>query len=52
MPTMALKDLTVRTLVVDVGQVDYWDTVLRGFGVRVSAHGRKTWVLRYRVNGR
>lgn len=32
--------------------VDYWDTVLRGFGVRVSAQGRKTWVLRYRVNGR
>ena len=52
MPTIALKDLTVRTLVVDAGQVDYWDTGQRGFGVRVSAHGRKTWVLRYRVDGR
>ena len=25
---------------------------MRGFGVRVSAQGRKSWVLRYRANGR
>ena len=25
---------------------------MRGFGVRVSAQGRKSWVLRYRTNGR
>ena len=52
LPTITLKDRTVRTLVVGAGQVDHWDTVLPGFGVRVSAQGRKTWVLRYRVNGR
>ncbi len=30
------------------GQVDYWDTDHPGFGVRVSAGGRKTWVAMYR----
>ena len=52
MPTIALKDVTVRSLDAEVGQIDHWDTVLRGFGVRVSAQGRKTWVVRYRVHGR
>ena len=47
---LTLTDRTVRGL--DAGgrtQVDYWDSRLTGFGVRVSAEGRKTWVLRYRV---
>ena len=33
-------------------QRDYWDDVLRGFGVRVSYGGRRAFVLRYRVNNR
>jgi integrase len=28
----------------------YWDQLLPGFGLRVSAKGRKTWVATYRVN--
>jgi integrase len=34
------------------GQRDYWDPSLRGFGVRVSQGGRRTYVLRYRIGGR
>ena len=33
-------------------QRDYWDDILRGFGVRVSYGGRRAFVLRYRVNNR
>jgi Arm DNA-binding domain len=29
-----------------------WDIELRGFGVRVTAGGRRTYVLRYRMGGR
>ena len=34
------------------GQIDYWDTGLSGFGIRVSAGGRKTWTLMYRQGNR
>src|ERR1700676_4068131 len=34
------------------GQADYWDTKLRGFGLRVSQGGRKVWVAMYRHQGR
>src|SRR5215469_6968646 len=30
------------------GQVDYWDADNPGFGLRVSAGGRKAWVVMYR----
>src|SRR5262245_28234651 len=30
------------------GQVDYWDAYAPGFGLRVSAGGRRAWVLMYR----
>ena len=32
--------------------MDVWDTVLQGFGVRVSPGGRKTWFVIARVDGR
>jgi len=30
-------------------QRDYWDDVLRGFGVRVSYGGKRAFVVRYRL---
>jgi hypothetical protein len=33
-------------------QHDYWDDILRGFGVRVSYGGKRAFVVRYRVAGR
>src|SRR5215470_4271754 len=32
-------------------QVDYFDSSLPGFGVRVSYNGRKSWIVLYRCNG-
>jgi integrase len=34
------------------GQSDFWDDSLPGFGVRISAAGRKTWTVMYRVGRR
>lgn len=51
MPTLTLTDRAVRALRAGSTQSDYWDANLPGFGVRVSAQGRKTWQLRYRTNG-
>jgi Arm DNA-binding domain len=33
-------------------RLDVWDTVLQGFGVRVSPTGRKSWFVIIRVGGR
>jgi integrase len=34
------------------GNIEYFDIILPGFGLRVSAHGRRTWFARYRIKGR
>ncbi len=53
MPTPALTDLAIRSLSVKAGQrLEVWDGKMPGFGVRVSPHGTKTFVLMYYVDGR
>ena len=52
MPTQRLTDRAVRSLRPDTRQVDYWDVSPKNFGVRVSAAGRKTFIVRYRTAGR
>ncbi len=49
MPRLHLTDVVVRTLKAPPsGQVDYWDATARGFGVRVSQAGTKTFVAKVR----
>ena len=35
-----------------VGQLDYWDSHLPGFSLRITGTGRKTWTVYYRFHGR
>lgn len=48
MPRKNLTAKAVESLKPSSGQVDYWDKVLSGFGLRVSPGGRKTWLVMYR----
>ncbi len=53
MAAATLTDVLVRRIRPPrTGQVEHWDALLRGFGLRVSAHGRKSWVLLTRLRGR
>jgi len=53
---MPTRNLTVRLIdsikPPQAGRVEYWDSDTPGFGLRVSASGRKTWVALYRHQGR
>jgi len=52
-PRKHLTARAVASLKPDVSrQIDYWDTILPRFGVRVSPGGRKSWIVFYRHNGR
>ena len=47
---IALTDRTVRALKPPrVGRLDVWDEDNPGFGLRISAEGRRTWILMYRM---
>lgn len=49
MPRLHLTDIVVRSLKAPAsGQVDYWDATTRGFGVRVSQSGTKTFMTKLR----
>lgn len=60
MPTMKLTQLAVERLKPPAtGRVEYWDSQLPGFGLRVGAPrpgvadgGRRTWQAMYRVRGK
>ena len=46
MPKISLSDAVLRSLPApEAGQLDYWDSVLTSFGVRVSQGGSKTFIL-------
>jgi integrase len=47
---IALTDRTVRGLKPpSTGRLDVWDADHPGFGLRISAAGRRTWILMYRM---
>lgn len=49
---MKLTDAGIRSLEPGTTTYAVYDDELRGFGVRVSAHGAKTFTFLYRLNGR
>jgi integrase len=52
-PTLKLTQPAVERLKPPAsGRVEYWDSQLPGFGLRISASGRKSWVVMYRVSGK
>lgn len=52
MTTSQLTDLFIKGLKPGDKQVDYYDTKIKRFGVRVSPSGTKTYFLWYRFQGR
>jgi integrase len=53
MPTIRLTQRAVESLKPPkAGRIEYWDSYLPGFGLRVAESGRKTWVAMYRVQGK
>lgn len=53
MPRLRLDDMRLDELPIPAnGQIDYWDPVLPGFGLRVSQGGTRAWVMMVREAGR
>src|SRR5215471_360121 len=53
MPSQRLTDKSLKGLKPAAsGQVDYWDELLPGFGVRVGTTGRKSFFVGTRINGK
>jgi integrase len=53
MPTLKLTQAAVDKLKPPArGRIEVWDSLLPGFGLRISDTGRKTWQALYRVDGK
>jgi integrase len=52
MPSLNLTDRRVRALSTDAVQTEYWDELVPGLALRVGRGGTKTWLVRYRANGK
>ncbi len=52
MPRIRMTERTLQSLRAETDQQAFWDQSLPRFGVRVSLGGRKTFCIRYRVNGK
>jgi hypothetical protein len=53
MPRHKLSDKGIRGLEKPAsGQVDYWDEIMRGFGIPVGHGGTKSFFVGTRINGR
>lgn len=51
MPKVSMTDQWLKKLKPQEKQVDYFDTIVPGLGLRVGKTGKKTWVVMYRVKG-
>lgn len=52
MPTKRLTKRSVEALKPGEGDYFVWDTELRGFGVKITPTGKRSYVIQYRLGGR
>lgn len=52
MPTVKITKRSVDATSPDGGQTFLWDTEVKGFGLKVSSAGKRTYVYQYRTGGR
>ena len=53
MPRTKLTNAAVERLALpENGQVEYWDTLVSGFGLRLSYAGSRAWIVMTRVHGK
>jgi integrase len=52
MPSLNLTDRRVKALSTDAVQTEFWDELVPGLALRVGRGGTKTWLVRYRANGK
>src|SRR5713226_2037773 len=53
LPTVKLTQIAVDRIKPPAsGRVEYFDSQLPAFGLRISATGRKSWIVMYRVDGK
>jgi integrase len=52
MSRITLNDKAARRAAPDAGQIELWDALLPGFGLRIAAGGSRTYFVMKRLNGR
>jgi integrase len=52
MPKVRLNDKAIRRALPDTGQVELWDDLVPGFGLRLAAGGSRTFFVMKRLQGR
>jgi integrase len=52
MAKLTLNDKAVRKAAPESGQIEYWDKLLPGFGLRIAAGGSRTYFVMKRLNGK
>src|SRR5882762_2083860 len=53
MPTIRLTQVAIEKLKPPAeGREVHWDRTLPGFGLRLTANGARSWIAKYRVNGK
>lgn len=52
MPRMTLTDKAIARKPPPAGQIELWDTVVPGFGLRISHGGKRTYFIMTRIHGR
>lgn len=52
MPKIRLNDKAIKREAPAVGQIELWDDLVPGFGLRIAAKGARTYFVMKRLNGR